>query len=80
MYHRVHDRVEGLAGEQVWNFADFVTSIKSFRADGNHEGIFTRDRKPKAAAFVLKKSWEAIRRLRNVKPVVAEAEVVEDGV
>jgi beta-glucuronidase len=57
MYHRVHDRVESMIGEQVWNFADFQTSIQIFRVDGNKKGIFTRDRKPKAVAHILKQRW-----------------------
>jgi beta-glucuronidase len=72
MYHRVHDRVKSLAGEQVWNFADFMTSIKIFRADGNHKGIFTRDRKPKAAAHTLRKRWTVIRSQGNGKPVAQQ--------
>ncbi|MBP3240236.1 MAG: hypothetical protein J6M92_06795 [Oribacterium sp.] len=31
-----------------------------FRVGGNKKGIFTRDRQPKSAAFVLKKRWEEI--------------------
>jgi beta-glucuronidase len=68
MYHRVHDRVKSMCGEQVWNFADFMTSIKIFRANGNHKGVFTRDRKPKACAQVLKRRWVSIREQGNVKP------------
>lgn len=65
MYHRVHDRVTSMVGEQVWNFADFQTSIQIFRVDGNKKGIFTRDRKPKAVAHSLKKRWTAIREQSN---------------
>lgn len=61
MYHRVHDRVEAMVGEQVWNFADFQTGIQIFRIDGNKKGIFTRDRKPKAIAHVLRKRWTEIK-------------------
>lgn len=57
MYHRVFDRIEAMAGEHVWNFADFQTSIGIRRVDGNKKGVFTRDRKPKAAAHSLKKRW-----------------------
>jgi beta-glucuronidase len=65
VYHRVHDRVQSMVGEQVWNFADFQTSVQIFRVDGNKKGIFTRDRKPKAAAHALKKRWTAIREQGN---------------
>ncbi|KAB8215951.1 glycoside hydrolase superfamily [Aspergillus novoparasiticus] len=57
MYHRVFDRFEAMAGEQVWNFADFQTAVGVSRVDGNKKGVFTRDRKPKAAAHLLKKRW-----------------------
>lgn len=57
MYHRVFDRVSAVVGEQVWNFADFATSQGILRVGGNKKGIFTRDRKPKSAAFSLQKRW-----------------------
>lgn len=61
MCHRVHDRIPAIIGEQVWNFADFQTAANHiFRVDGNKKGIFTRDRKPKAIAGVLKKRWDQI--------------------
>lgn len=62
MYHRVFDRVEAMAGEHVWNFADFQTSLGVRRVDGNKKGVFTRDRKPKAAAHYLKKRWTSMGR------------------
>ena len=61
MFHRVHDRIPALVGEQVWNFADFQTSVGIFRVDGNKKGVFTRDRKPKAAAHALRARWTALR-------------------
>ncbi|KAF6818847.1 beta-glucuronidase precursor [Colletotrichum plurivorum] len=58
MSHRVFDRVDSVVGEHVWNFADFQTpSTFIFRVDGNKKGVFTRDRRPKMAAHVLKKLW-----------------------
>ncbi|MBQ9348574.1 MAG: hypothetical protein IJT94_14760, partial [Oscillibacter sp.] len=48
-----------LQGELVWNFADFQTSEGIFRVNGNRKGVFTRNRQPKSAAFVLKKRWES---------------------
>ncbi|WP_104092174.1 beta-glucuronidase [Arthrobacter sp. GMC3] len=59
MYHAVFDRVEAVVGEQVWNFADFQTSNGIMRVDGNKKGVFTRDRRPKAAAFALRRRWRA---------------------
>ncbi|GAA1958084.1 beta-glucuronidase [Microbacterium deminutum] len=66
MFHRVHDRIPAMVGEQVWNFADFQTSSGFFRVDGNKKGVFTRDRKPKAAAHALRARWTAI---GSAKPV-----------
>jgi beta-glucuronidase len=60
MYHRVFDRVGAMVGEHVWNFADFATSNGINRVDGNKKGAFTRDRRPKAAAFALRKRWTQI--------------------
>jgi beta-glucuronidase len=55
--HRAFDRCEAVVGEQVWNFADFQTSSGIHRVDGNRKGVFTRDRRPKAAAYALKARW-----------------------
>jgi beta-glucuronidase len=55
MYHRVFDRIDAVVGEHVWAFADFATSAGISRVDGNRKGVFTRDRRPKAAAFVLRR-------------------------
>lgn len=57
LYHRVFDAIPAMAGEHVWNFADFATSHGTMRVGGNRKGIFTRDRRPKSAAFMLKKRW-----------------------
>jgi beta-glucuronidase len=57
MYHRVFDRVDAVIGEQIWNFADFATTSGIMRVDGNKKGVFTRDRRPKAAAHVLRRRW-----------------------
>ena len=56
-YHEVFDRHDSIMGEQVWNFADFQTTEGIIRADGNKKGIFTRDRRPKMAAFELRRRW-----------------------
>ncbi|TVY65417.1 Beta-glucuronidase [Fusarium oxysporum f. sp. cubense] len=57
MYHRVFDRVESVVGEHVWSFSDFQTTSTISRVDGNKKGVFTRDRKPKAAVQVLRRRW-----------------------
>lgn len=45
-------------GAHVWNFADFKTTQGILRAGGlNHKGVFTRDRRPKLAAHVLRRRW-----------------------
>ena len=44
-------------GEHVWNFADFRTPQNMRRVLLNMKGVFTRNRDPKAAAFLLKKIW-----------------------
>ena len=56
-YHEVFDRLKFVQGEHPWAFADFSTGPVVFRADGNKKGIFTRDRKPKLAAGVLRTRW-----------------------
>ena len=65
MYHRVFDRVDAMVGEQVWNFADFQTSNGIMRVDGNKKGVFTRDRRPKPAAFALRQRWTALAGIKN---------------
>jgi beta-glucuronidase len=57
MSHRVFDRIEAVVGEQIWHFADFATSSGIMRVDGNKKGVFTRDRRPKAAAAHLRRRW-----------------------
>ncbi len=59
-FHRVFDRVDAVVGEQIWNFADFGTSSGIMRVDGNKKGVFTRERRPKAAAHALRRRWRGI--------------------
>jgi beta-glucuronidase len=61
MNHQVFDSVEAVVGEQVWNFADFATTSGIVRVDGNKKGVFTRDRRPKSAAFALRRRWTEAR-------------------
>ncbi|NGP45118.1 beta-glucuronidase [Bacillaceae bacterium SIJ1] len=56
-YHQVFDEMPSVIGEQVWNFADFMTKQDTVRVDGNKKGIFTRDRQPKMAQATLKARW-----------------------
>jgi len=60
LFHRVFDRVDAVVGEQVWNFADFQTAAAIHRVDGNKKGVFTRDRRPKAAAQALRARWTGL--------------------
>ena len=54
----VFDSYDFIQGELVWNFADFQTTEGIFRVNGNKKGVFTRERQPKDAAFVLRNRWE----------------------
>jgi beta-glucuronidase len=56
-YHEVHDRLEFVIGEQVWNFADFMTKQGTGRVYGNRKGVLTRARQPKMAAHLLRARW-----------------------
>jgi beta-glucuronidase len=57
MSARVFRRIPEVIGEHVWNFADFATTQAAHRPGGNHKGVFTRDRQPKAAAWLLRDLW-----------------------
>jgi beta-glucuronidase len=47
-----------VAGTHVWNLCDFKTAQAIHRVGGiNHKGVFTRDRRPKLAAHVLRDRW-----------------------
>jgi beta-glucuronidase len=61
MFHRVFDRHDAVVGEQIWNFAEFATAPGVLRADGNKKGVFTRERRPKAAAHMLRRRWRGLR-------------------
>ncbi|XP_011231344.1 beta-glucuronidase isoform X2 [Ailuropoda melanoleuca] len=58
-YHLVLDqrRKDYVVGELIWNFADFMTNQSPQRVIGNKKGIFTRQRQPKAAAFLLRERY-----------------------
>ncbi|KAM9385247.1 LOW QUALITY PROTEIN: beta-glucuronidase [Pholidichthys leucotaenia] len=57
-YHKVFDqmRKKYVIGELIWN-CDFMTLQGTTRVVGNKKGIFTRQRQPKAAAFILKERY-----------------------
>lgn len=52
------DQKDYIAGMHVWAFSDFKTGQGIIRFGGvNYKGVFTRDRKPKAAAHYLRSRW-----------------------
>jgi beta-glucuronidase len=47
-----------VAGAHVWNMCDFKTGQGIHRPGGmNWKGVFTRERKPKLAAYLLRSLW-----------------------
>jgi beta-glucuronidase len=58
--HEVFDMFDWVVGEQPWNLCDFQTTEGIMRVDGNKKGAFTRDRQPKAVAFLLRDRWTQI--------------------
>uniref|UniRef100_A0A2K6GWS6 Glucuronidase beta n=1 Tax=Propithecus coquereli TaxID=379532 RepID=A0A2K6GWS6_PROCO len=72
-YHSVLDqkRKEYVVGELIWNFADFMTNQTPARVLGNKKGIFTRQRQPKSAAFLLRERyWKLANETRYHRSVV----------
>jgi beta-glucuronidase len=68
-YHGIFDSVSSirhpntgyLVGELPWNMFDFATRQSVKRVGGfNTKGLFTRQRQPKAAAFVIKNRYEQL--------------------
>ncbi|KAL1140871.1 hypothetical protein AAG570_000799, partial [Ranatra chinensis] len=43
-----------IAGEMIWNFADFNTPQEYIRPGGCDKGLFTRSRQPKSAAHLVR--------------------------
>ena len=55
----IHPDTGFLIGELPWNMFDFATEQTTIRVGGlNRKGLFTRQRQPKAAAFVIKNRYE----------------------
>jgi beta-glucuronidase len=68
-YHDIFDNVSSLIhsdtgyfiGELVWNMFDFATEQSINRVGGlNRKRIFTRQRQPKAVAFLIKSRYEQL--------------------
>ncbi|MDY5589711.1 MAG: beta-glucuronidase [Arcanobacterium sp.] len=62
MFHKVFDSYPEVIGEQMWNFADFMTVPGVMRVSGNKKGMFTREREPKPAAYAVRERWLAMRK------------------
>ena len=60
MTNAVFDSYDFIKGEQIWNFADFQTTEGILRVNGNKKGVFTRQRQPKDAAYLLRKRWKEL--------------------
>ncbi|KFR13652.1 Beta-glucuronidase, partial [Opisthocomus hoazin] len=74
-YHSGFDkkRKEYLIGELIWNFADFMTNQGTTRVLGNRKGIFTRQRQPKSAAFVLRERYWKIANESSCLPPIMKS-------
>ena len=62
-YHKAFDKLRlqtWFAGEMVWNFADFAVPREYIRPQFCMKGMFTRDRKPKLAAYVLRDRYKKL--------------------
>ncbi|VDK76613.1 unnamed protein product [Litomosoides sigmodontis] len=49
-----------IAGEMIWNLADFMTADGVTRVVGNHKGVLTRSRQPKMAAYTLRDRYRSL--------------------
>ena len=68
MYLRVLARHPVVIGVHPWAFADFHTAQSVLRVDAtNFKGVFTRDRRPKLAARMLREAWAGVP-LAGVRP------------
>ncbi len=56
-YFEIIESFDFTIGEHIWNFADFRTPQHFRRVVLNKKGVFTRQREPKSAAFVVRKHW-----------------------
>lgn len=60
MQHRLFDAYPFIRGELVWSFSDYQTPEGLTAVDGNNSGVFTQDRQPKNAAYLLKNRWKTL--------------------
>lgn len=58
-YIDILNRKPYVVGYHVWNMCDFKTGQAIHRMGGmNYKGVFTRDRRPKLAAHILRQHWK----------------------
>ncbi|XP_054214010.1 beta-glucuronidase isoform X5 [Homo sapiens] len=68
-----------VVGELIWNFADFMTEQSPTRVLGNKKGIFTRQRQPKSAAFLLRERYWKIANETRYPHSVAKSQCLENS-
>nr|XP_037852283.1 beta-glucuronidase-like [Chlorocebus sabaeus] len=81
-YHVVLDqkRRKYVVGELIWNFADFMTEQSPTRVLGNKKGVFTRQRQPKSAAFLLPREiLEKVPMETRVSHSIAKSQCLENS-
>ncbi|XP_032120662.1 beta-glucuronidase isoform X5 [Sapajus apella] len=80
-YHLGLDEKRGkyVVGELIWNFADFMTNQTPQRVLGNKKGIFTRQRQPKAAAFLLRERYWKIANETRYPHSAAKSQCLENS-
>ncbi|KAF0290661.1 Beta-glucuronidase [Amphibalanus amphitrite] len=70
-YHKAFDKLIStetwFAGEMVWNFADFAVPREYIRPQFCMKGMFTRERKPKLAAYVLRDRYTRLAELEAAR-------------
>jgi beta-glucuronidase len=60
-YLKIAAKKPYIAGTHIWNMCDFKTGQGVHRPGGmNWKGVFTRDRKPKLAAYLLRRYWRGL--------------------
>jgi beta-glucuronidase len=61
----IHPDTGYFIGEFPWVMFDFATEQSTIRVGGlNRKGLFTRQRQPKAAAFIVKSRYEQLESVR----------------
>ncbi|XP_065397929.1 beta-glucuronidase isoform X3 [Macaca fascicularis] len=80
-YHVVLDqkRRKYVVGELIWNFADFMTEQSPTRVLGNKKGVFTRQRQPKSAAFLLRERYWKIANETRYPYSIAKSQCLENS-